>query len=494
MHSTSLPKFSTFPLRYNYSGWLLTISFIAMTFIPRSFDDALFVDGLAYASIARNMAIGLGTFWEPFFAESFWLAFNDRCSFFCEHPPLMFGLQSLLFRILGDTTLVENLYNAIVLIVTMFLIHLIWKKLFEDQPDFSEFSWLAVLFWYGFRIVWWSVPNNLLDTTMAAFCLASCYLQLLAFSESKFNIVYWVSSSVMVALACLTKGPVGLFPIAFPLIYAVVFGKSFMQQAFIGVTVLVSVFSLILTLLLLYPPAQYFLSNYFQGQVMLALLQKREKISNHWTAHLYLVKLLLVNIIPHILILVTLFLNSLYGKFPTKFSLKIKKVGLLTLLTSLSIILPMLASVKQADYYLMPAFPFIGLFFAATCVEMIYTLIRRLTIIPRLFLPVFSVFCIVIMGYKLLFPNPDTMFEIARNISKYVPHHAKIYLPKKISLYSEIHTPFQRYSALSIAFKQNETKYLYFDNPKDNTLDSLKRAGSCRIISLGNDATLAIAN
>ena len=494
MYSTSQPKLSKSPHSYNHSGWLLTISFIAMTFIPRSFDDALFVDGLAYASIARNMAIGLGTFWEPFFAESFWLAFNDRCSFFCEHPPLMFGLQSLLFRILGDTTAVENLYNAIVLIVTMVLIHLIWKQLFKNQPGLSGFSWLAVLFWYGFRIVWWSVPNNLLDTTMAAFCLGACYFQLLAFSGSKFSIVYWGVSAIMIVLACLTKGPVGLFPLAFPVVYAFVYGKSFMQQACIGVSILLSLFSLLLTILLLYPPAQYFLTNYFQGQVVLALLQKREKISNHWTAHLYLVRLLLINIIPHILIFFTLSVNSLRGKFPIKLSTETKKVCLLTLLISLSIILPMLASVKQADYYLMPAFPFIGLFFAAACVEMTCALICRSAIIPRIFLPAISVFCVVIMSYKLLFPNPDTMFEIAQNISKYVPHHAKIYLPKKISLYSEIHTPFQRYSALSIAFNQNETKYLYFDNPKDDELDSLKRAGSCRIISLGNDATLAIAN
>src|SRR5215217_4869105 len=115
----AVPHQSIFNLKV--SGWLLTVCFISLTFIPRSFDHVLFVDGLAYAAISRNMALGLGSFWEPYFADSFWLPYN-RCAFFCEHPPLMFGMESLLFRILGESLAVENIYNLLVLLASILLI------------------------------------------------------------------------------------------------------------------------------------------------------------------------------------------------------------------------------------------------------------------------------------------------------------------------------------------------------------------------------------
>jgi len=474
-------------------GWLLTICFIGMTFIPRSFDNILFMDGLAYAAISRNMAFGQGSFWEPHFADSFWLPFNN-CAFFCEHPPLMFGIESVLFKILGDTTAVENIYNTIILLASMWLICRLWQKLFASRHEISDQGWLPVLLWYGLRIVWWSIPNNLLDSTMAVFCLSSCYVQLTALSSAKFRPAYWFIAGLMIVFACMTKGPVGIYPLAFSAIYVLVYGKAFLKTAVPGTIIILVTFLLLMFFILQYPPADYFLKNYFQGQVMAALLQKREKVSNDWTAHFYLLRLLLTNIFPHLVLLSALLMANSYYKLGSKISAGVRKVPLLTCVVTASVVLPMLASVKQGDHYLLPALPFVGLFFAACTVELILPLTCKFPSATRISFLVLSSVSVVLMTYRLINPEKDHMFDISKKLSAYVPPHAKIYLPARISKSPEIHTTFQRYSRLSIAYHPEDTKYLFFDDSRDIVLDSIRKTNAYQIIDLGVNARLAIHN
>ena len=45
-------------------------------------------DGIEYASVARNLADGVGTFWKPYLDDYLHPVFH-------EHPPFVFWLQSL---------------------------------------------------------------------------------------------------------------------------------------------------------------------------------------------------------------------------------------------------------------------------------------------------------------------------------------------------------------------------------------------------------------
>ncbi|TLU98236.1 ArnT family glycosyltransferase [Dyadobacter luticola] len=472
-------------------GWLLTVCFICLTFIPRSLDHVLFVDGLAYAAISRNMAMGLGSFWEPYFADSFWMNFNDRCAFFCEHPPLMFGLQAQLFKVLGDTTLVENLYNLIILLASVGVIALIWRELFKNNLEIKQQAWLPILMWYSLRVVWWSVPGNLLDTTMAVFCMLSFYFQLKAISETKFKPLYWILAGTMVLLAILTKGPVGLFPLAFPVIYMVVFGKRFYGIGVKGLLTTLASFGLLLTLLLMYEPALFFLKNYFQGQVMLAIMQKRERVAKDWTAHFYLLKILFVNIIPHLLFVAGFYFFRFYSKRSAPVSNHAMQVRMLVLLTALSGILPMMVSVKQADYYLMPALPFVGFFFAAWCVEMLLTFAGNFTSRIKVVFTGLSVILLAGMIFKLLHPDFDRTYEIAQALKKHVPERSKIYVTEDINTESGLHSTYQRYARLSVAFNPTETKYFFF-NHQHKMLDSIAATQHFEIIDLVHGAKLGV--
>ena len=73
----------------------MLVGFLVL-YLAESVEESMFVDGLWYASISRNLAEGYGSFWNPQFSA---IIFSD----FHEHPPLWFGVQSLFFQLLGDS-------------------------------------------------------------------------------------------------------------------------------------------------------------------------------------------------------------------------------------------------------------------------------------------------------------------------------------------------------------------------------------------------------
>ena len=70
---------------------LLTLAALAAALVPRLAQRGMFVDGVTYAAIARNLAEGRGTFWSPHYTATLY-------SIFHEHPPLGLWLESLWFR------------------------------------------------------------------------------------------------------------------------------------------------------------------------------------------------------------------------------------------------------------------------------------------------------------------------------------------------------------------------------------------------------------
>ena len=104
---------------------LLTFAVLALAILPRLAHRGMFVDGVTYASIARNLAQGQGSFWSPFYTATIYPQFH-------EHPPLGFWLQSLWFRVLGDHLFVERLYAVTIGLATAVLLAAIYRQLHID--------------------------------------------------------------------------------------------------------------------------------------------------------------------------------------------------------------------------------------------------------------------------------------------------------------------------------------------------------------------------
>jgi len=459
--------------------WLFTLSFILITFLPRSVDDTMFMDGVTYAAIARNMSEGIGSFWRPFFAHSFWLPY-DNGDYFSGQPPLQFGLQSLLFRFFGDTPAVENGYNLLILISYIFLIVKIWQKLLGPASPFRAFGWLPVLCWYSIVIVYYSIPNNFLDSTMGLFCLASCYFQLIFLKEEiaqKQNAVWPLLAGICIVLAFLTKGPVGLYPLVFTGIYAVSMHSFQFSRVFRPTIIMLVVIAINIAGILAYAPAREFMTTYFNGQVVQALFQKREKAGTGWAAHFTLVLELLRNLYPHLIALAGLYGVSFGLKWKIPREKTITENVLLTGLVAASGIVPMLVSIKQYPHYLLPALPFVALAFALLLVQRVALIMewkKQLTIIAL------SIGTLAFWGAtsrKLTTIQPDIHSSNAKQLRTLVPSAATIGICHDLFQHADIHANFQRYHHLSLSTQIDSMQYVLADSaclPQfDLTKDSL---------------------
>ena len=127
----------------------------------------MFMDGLFYATISRNISVGDGSLWHLKFT-------NTLLKNFHEHPPLAMWLQSFYFDCFGTNMIVDKLYSFSTYFFSAVVIHKSWKFLFPK----SELSWIVLFFWLFTPVVSWSVSNNMLENTLTIFILLAFYYSL----------------------------------------------------------------------------------------------------------------------------------------------------------------------------------------------------------------------------------------------------------------------------------------------------------------------------
>jgi 4-amino-4-deoxy-L-arabinose transferase-like glycosyltransferase len=185
---------------------------LAALTIPRMAQRGMFGDGLVYATIARNLSIGSGSFWAPRYTETAWAEFY-------EHPPLGLVLEAAAFGLLGDHLIVERAFSLIVLGLHALVIASIWRRI---QP--AALDWLPLLFWMAPSIVSWGAVNNMLENTQALFTSTAILLFVSARraphgAATAAILMRAAGAAVAVVAAVLTKGPVGFFPLAAPFLF-----------------------------------------------------------------------------------------------------------------------------------------------------------------------------------------------------------------------------------------------------------------------------------
>jgi 4-amino-4-deoxy-L-arabinose transferase-like glycosyltransferase len=186
----------------------LALALVVAVTVPRLVQRGMFLDGMVYASLARNLAAGQGQFWEPSFSATVFPQFH-------EHPPLGFAIQAVAFAIGGDHVAVERVYSLVMLVLAALLIAATWRLFFPARYD-----WLPVCLWVLPSVVTWAAINNMLENTQVVFTSAAVYVLLRAIRMASARAAGgWAAlAGLLVVAAVLTKGPVGLFPIAVPVL------------------------------------------------------------------------------------------------------------------------------------------------------------------------------------------------------------------------------------------------------------------------------------
>lgn len=164
--------------------WLFTISAILVLTISQLIQDGVFMDGMLYISVSKNLADGLGTFWEPHYSLTYYTVFREQ-------PPLYFGLLAAFYKAFGTSMYVERLFCLVCFTFTLIYIHRIWKTLFSDDEQINKNSWLPILFFITIPICFWAYSNHVEETVMTLFTIMSVYyLSKVLFKKEKCHFLF----------------------------------------------------------------------------------------------------------------------------------------------------------------------------------------------------------------------------------------------------------------------------------------------------------------
>ncbi|MEL6591266.1 MAG: glycosyltransferase family 39 protein [Bacteroidota bacterium] len=332
-------------------GWWLTIATASFLFLPGLFREGMFIDGIFYAILSRNLAAGQGGFWTLFFSETYE-------PIFYAHPPLMMALESLFFRVLGEAYWVENLFGLSLFIASALVIVQIWKLVF---PQWRSSAWLPLLAWMIVPQVFWSFGNNMLENMLSLWTLLACWAVL----KAQLQPAWWLRGGMLAGIFCLlalhTKGPVGLFPLAIPLWWALSQRRKW-QQAILTTGLIFILFLLTAFVLSYWQEAARFWEGYFTKQVVRSLNGQLATEQSRF----FLLRRTLEELLPS-LGLCTL-LGLLNWRSWRAQSIPWRRV-IFFLGIGLSASLPLLLSPKQRDFYLVPAFPYFAVGMSALVLD-----------------------------------------------------------------------------------------------------------------------------
>jgi len=303
------------------------------------------MDGLLYACISKNLSEGLGSFWHPHFSTTLY-------SFFDQQPPLGFGIQSLFFKLFGDSIYVERLYSFLSALITSGLIIVLWRIIFKNENEIKKLSWLPVLFWITIPVCFWAYSNNMLENTMGIFDLFAIIFLIRFFQNQSLGWI--ILSGIFIFLASLTKGFQGMFPFAAVFLGWLIYKNISLRKMLVASLALLLVPFLIYFLLMKSDSAHQSLSAYMNNRVLNSI-QNAEEISSRF----YLLMRMLSELLPLIILSVSIAAIAKWKiKKENKGVLFFKKHILFLLLIGMSASFPLMITMEQRGFYLVTSFPY----------------------------------------------------------------------------------------------------------------------------------------
>lgn len=312
--------------------------------------DGMFVDGVQYAAVSRNLSLGIGTYWEPHFSTSLFAQFHQQ-------PPGFIWLQSLFFRLLPDTIYPERIFCFLEGIAMLLLIAFAWKKINTD-PTLNQLTWLPQLIWLSVPTVSWGLRNNVVENAMVIADWLSVLL-LMRVLERKGRTLNFILAVLFLFCASFIKGFQGLFPLATPALYWLTTRRiSFRKMMFLSVALSSSMAGCYF-LLLNYDPALESYHQYFESRLSGFPHTFTQTTNNRFWL---LSEMSLELLFPILLSAVTFFLFRNTGKSrEDQNGWQQNRMALYFLLTGLSSSLPLLISFEQRTFYIITAIPFFAM-------------------------------------------------------------------------------------------------------------------------------------
>lgn len=320
------------------------------------------MDGITHSTIARNLALSQGSFWDLHYSDTF---FNG----FFGHPPLGFYLQSLTYQLWGDYFWVDKIYSIFTAFLSAFLIYSLWTV--SNSTRSSSLSWMIILLWITCPIIFWSYSNNLLENTITIFTLSAVVFYFKSFFIHRFYFI--LAGSTCIFLAVLTKGPIGFFPFfTFAAFYLSYPGIQFRRVIFSTIFSIFSVAFLIIALILFDQNSLIFLREYVNVQILSSLFDDDQFTTSN--RFYIIIELLEELLIPTLLIILVCSFRK-FKMYRSQF--------IFFLLMGISASFPFIISLKQREFYLVPSIPFFILAIASILIPTLMDSFKDLGILDK---------------------------------------------------------------------------------------------------------------
>lgn len=446
--------------------WLMTISIFIGLIVPILIQDGMFMDGVLYTCVAKNLANGIGTFWFPKFSE---LGFAGNTTFH-EHPPLVFGIQAIFFKMLGNSMYVERFYSLLTACITAYLITRLWKLLTKDEQKLQKLSWLPLLFWIIIPVCFWSYQNNVQENTMGVFTLLAVYHSLKVLYSSQKIFLNLLFSGVFIFLASFSKGIPGLFPIAVIGLHGLVSRNLSFSKIVLYTTILILTPVAIYLLLSIHPEASESLSIYLNKR-LLGRIKSAPTVGNR----LYIVQRLFMELLPVLaitLVMLTIYrLRSIKNKLEKPYTHKI----ILLVLIGCSGSIPLMLTLVQKVFYFAHSLPFFAIGFALIIAPGLLNLVNRINP-KKTSSKIFSVIAVAILASTVVFSllqkgktsrNDDLLNEVYL-IGKIIPKHTTITIDKSMWNEWDLQCYLVRHFNISVDPSDNHHHFYLLDKTLDN--------------------------
>jgi hypothetical protein len=351
--------------RKNSIPYFLIIAFAAVLWLPWLLAKGMFMDGMYNAILAQNLAHSISTFWAPqtndYSHPAYW-----------NNPPLSMLLLGYCYQIFGDHFSVERIYSLACALSQLGLISLAWRIFWKDEFEIRKYDWLPCLLWLISPLTSWCYSNNLMENTMSIFTTLALISFLLFFRYRKQVFLLSLAGAVFIFLACITKGPTGLFPLVIPFLFIWIEKENWwkiLAHAAMQIAFSLVLFSFVFSL----PEPKFFLHQYLTLQLLPVVTHQAVQE----TKGTIIFREMLIMLLPFLI----LALGVVYAVKSKKLGFERShiKSALVFLLIGLSASLPIALSMKQRKFYLLPSLPMFILGFSIFILPLIKVIEQRVS-------------------------------------------------------------------------------------------------------------------
>jgi hypothetical protein len=469
---------------------------LLIIFLPLS-RPGMFIDGVVYAAIAKNLSLGHGSLWHPFYSQTLFADFH-------EHPPLAFYFQSLFFKYLGQGFGVEQVYCFFMALGQLALMAFYWLK----QARSSHEEHTSILSLSLLLLFWLCIPlnhlysSNHLEATLSLFTTLASVLLLIDVKTRLKTLLCLIGGAFAILIAFLCNGPTAFFPLLIPFLK----DSLLHQQSKKGLKKSVLLGMLCASFFVLFfhcvPAALENIQQYLNSQLFPSVLGVRQ-LEFTGFKHLHIVILFLRAYAPITLIaLLILYLHTKMFHRPFWPGLKEQSQDktfqcffALALISSL----PVGLSHRQAFNYIMQSAPFYCLAMMYFCFEPLKKILASIATQTRIFKPLFHlsyiVFAMALMSFIYLrhgFNRDKDIFHDIQSIARYCEPNAIIGTSDQI--YNQWYTGayLARYAMLSLTTKPQQQYYLALrTSPLPRHYSDLKLPLSHYILARHDEAPLS---